>query len=178
VVSVSIVMPCLNEAETLAACIRKGLAAIRATGLEEEVLVADNGSTDGSQAIAIREGARVIDVPVRGYGAALMAGIGCAAGQYILMADADDSYDFSHLSRFVKALDGGADLVMGNRFKGGNPGRCDAFSAPVCWKSRVEFSRPRILSRPRLLFPLWNEGLYEISYTEIEPEDHRHGVCQ
>jgi glycosyltransferase involved in cell wall biosynthesis len=112
-------MPCLNEAETLAACVRKALAAIQATGLEGEVLVADNGSTDGSQGIAIREGARVVNVPVRGYGAALMAGITSARGEYILMGDADDSYDFSHLPRFIKALDGGADVVMGNRFKGG-----------------------------------------------------------
>ena len=93
-IAVSIVMPCLNEAETLATCVRKAIAAIGATGLEGEVLVADNGSTDGSQGIATREGARVVNVPVRGYGAALMAGIESARGEYILMADADDSYDF------------------------------------------------------------------------------------
>ncbi|MDE1154669.1 MAG: glycosyltransferase family 2 protein [Acidobacteriaceae bacterium] len=117
--SVTILMPCLNEAETLAVCVRKARAAIDATGLPGEVLVADNGSTDGSQAIAEAEGARVLPVPVRGYGAALIAGIENAQGKYILMGDADDSYDFSHLSRFVSKLDEGYDLVMGNRFQGG-----------------------------------------------------------
>lgn len=117
--SVTILMPCLNEAETLAICVQKALAAIDQSGLDGEVLIADNGSTDGSQEIAVREGARVVHVPVRGYGAALMAGINEARGSYILMADADDSYDFSHLPRFVAALDSGAELVMGNRFRGG-----------------------------------------------------------
>jgi len=116
---VSVLMPCLNEAETLAVCIRKARAAIAALGRPGEVLIADNGSTDGSQAIAIAEGARVIHVPIRGYGAALHAGIAAADSQYILMADADDSYDFSHLPRFISALDAGSDLVMGNRFQGG-----------------------------------------------------------
>jgi glycosyltransferase involved in cell wall biosynthesis len=116
---VTIVIPCLNEAETLASCVRKALAAVQNSGLEGEVVVADNGSADGSQVIAIREGARVVNAKTRGYGAALMAGIDAAKGEYILMADADDSYDFSHLPRFVTALDHGADLVMGNRFKGG-----------------------------------------------------------
>jgi len=116
---VTILMPCLNEAETLAVCVRKARAAIEALGRPGEVLIADNGSTDGSQAIAVTEGARVVPVPMRGYGAALIAGIQAAEGTYILMADADDSYDFSQLPRFVEALDSGKDLVMGNRFKGG-----------------------------------------------------------
>jgi len=116
---VTIVMPCLNEAETLGTCVRKALHSIRELGVAGEVIVADNGSTDGSQAIAESEGARLIHVPVRGYGAALQAGIKAARGRYVLMADADDSYHFSHLPRFVEALDKGADLVMGNRFKGG-----------------------------------------------------------
>jgi glycosyltransferase involved in cell wall biosynthesis len=103
----------------LATCVRKALAAIQNSGLEGEVVVADNGSVDGSQEIAIREGARVVNVKTRGYGAALMAGIEAATGEYVLMADADDSYDFFHLPRFVEALDHGADLVMGNRFQGG-----------------------------------------------------------
>ena len=112
-------MPCLNEAETLAVCVRKARQAIEDLGRPGEVLVADNGSTDGSQAIATSEGARVLPVPVRGYGAALNAGIEDARTDYVLMADADDSYDFSHLPRFVAKLDEGNDLVMGNRFKGG-----------------------------------------------------------
>ena len=117
--AISVIMPCLNEAETLAVCIRKALAAIESTGLPGEVVIADNGSTDGSQEIARSEGARVVDVPVRGYGAALLAGIEAARGRYLLMGDADDSYDFSHLPRFVTALDAGAEVVMGNRFLGG-----------------------------------------------------------
>jgi hypothetical protein len=116
--AVTIVMPCLNEAETLAVCIQKARKAIRDLNLEGEVVIADNGSTDGSQDIAVREGARLVHVPVRGYGAALIAGIKSARGKYVLMADADDSYHFEHLGRFVAALDAGSDLVMGNRFKG------------------------------------------------------------
>ena len=117
--AISIVMPCLNEAETLAVCIRKALAAITASGVSGEIIIADNGSTDGSLQIAADEGARIINVPIRGYGAALFAGFEAAHGKYILMADADDSYDFSHLPRFLAALDAGADLVVGNRFQGG-----------------------------------------------------------
>jgi glycosyltransferase involved in cell wall biosynthesis len=116
--AITILMPCLNEAETLATCIRKARAAIAATGLAGEVLIADNGSTDGSQQIATEEGARVIAVLTKGYGAALLAGIDAAQGQFILMADADDSYDFAHLPRFLAALETN-DLVMGNRFQGG-----------------------------------------------------------
>jgi glycosyltransferase involved in cell wall biosynthesis len=123
ILDVTILMPCLNEAETLAICVRKARQAIADFGRPGEVLIADNGSTDGSQAIAIAEGARVVPVPIRGYGAALWAGIEAAEGKYILMADADDSYDFSHLPRFIEALEsgpnGGRDLVMGNRFRGG-----------------------------------------------------------
>lgn len=120
---ISVVMPCLNEAETLAACIRKALVSIEVAGLKGEVIIADNGSTDGSQGIAIRSGARVVDVPIRGYGAALMAGIEAARAPYVLMADADDSYEFAHLPRFMDELRNGAELVMGNRFQGGiHPG--------------------------------------------------------
>lgn len=116
--TVTILMPCLNEAETLAFCVRQALAALRDNHVAGEVLVADNGSTDGSQKIATDEGARVVPVPVRGYGAALMAGIEAARGKYILMADADASYDFGHLPRFLAKLEEGYDLVMGNRFLG------------------------------------------------------------
>jgi glycosyltransferase involved in cell wall biosynthesis len=118
-IAVSIVMPCLNEAETLGICIKKALAAIEEAGVLGEVVVADNGSDDGSIEIATAEGARVIHVPVRGYGAALIAGFEGARGEYVLMADADDSYEFSHLPRFLDALNAGSDLVMGNRHRGG-----------------------------------------------------------
>ncbi|MDR3476143.1 MAG: glycosyltransferase family 2 protein [Devosia sp.] len=115
----TILMPCLNEAETLATCIGKARGFLDRSGVHGEVVIADNGSTDGSQAIARAAGARVVDVPVRGYGAALAAGIEAARGRYVIMGDADDSYDFEHLDAFVEKLRGGADLVMGNRFKGG-----------------------------------------------------------
>ena len=114
----TILMPCLNEAETLAFCVRQAVEAINDSGVAGEVVVADNGSTDGSQAIAIAEGARVVNVPVRGYGAALIAGIEAAQGKYVMMADADASYHFEHLPRFLPKLDEGYDLVMGNRFSG------------------------------------------------------------
>ena len=114
----TILMPCLNEAETLAICVRQAVAAIRDANVNGEVLVADNGSTDSSQQIAIAEGARVVDVPTRGYGAALIAGIEAARGKYVMMADADASYHFEHLPRFLPKLDAGYDLVMGNRFAG------------------------------------------------------------
>ena len=115
---VTILMPCLNEAETLAFCVRQAVTALRDNNVAGEVVVADNGSTDGSQKIAIDEGARVVNVPVRGYGAALIAGIEAARGKYILMADADASYHFEHLPRFLPKLEEGYDLVMGNRFSG------------------------------------------------------------
>lgn len=115
----TVVMPCLNEAETLATCVDKAQAALRDNGIAGEVVVADNGSTDGSQQIAAEHGARVVPVPVRGYGAALNAGITAARGRYVLMADADDSYEFAHIPRFLAELRKGADLVMGNRFRGG-----------------------------------------------------------
>ncbi len=115
----TILMPCLNEAETLDACIHKALGFIDRAGLRGEVLVADNGSTDGSQAIAHSAGARVVEVTQQGYGAAVLGGIAAAEGRYIIMGDADDSYDFENLEGFFEKLDQGYDLVMGNRFRGG-----------------------------------------------------------
>ena len=115
----TVLMPCLNEAETLAICIRKAMQFINDHQVEGEVLIADNGSTDGSQRIAESEGARVINVFGRGYGAALMSGIREANGKYIIMGDADDSYDFSSLMPYMEKLREGYDLVMGNRYKGG-----------------------------------------------------------
>ncbi|MDN5785615.1 glycosyltransferase family 2 protein [Pseudorhodobacter sp.] len=115
----TILMPCLNEAETLAVCINKAQAYLARAGIKGEVLIADNGSTDGSQAIATGLGARVVAAPQKGYGSALIAGIDAAKGRFIIMGDSDDSYDFSRLENFVEKLRAGADLVMGNRFKGG-----------------------------------------------------------
>lgn len=112
-------MPCLNEAETLAACIAEAQAALKEADIEGEIIVADNGSTDGSQRIALAMGARVVEVTRKGYGNALSGGIEAAAGQYIVMGDADASYNFSHIPRIVESLLDGADLVMGNRFRGG-----------------------------------------------------------
>ena len=115
----TILMPCLNEAETLEICIQKARTYLETSGVDGEILIADNGSTDGSQDIARRCGARVVDVPMRGYGAALIGGCNAALGDYVIMGDADDSYDFLHLDPFVEKLREGYDLVMGNRFKGG-----------------------------------------------------------
>ena len=115
----TILMPCLNEAETLETCIKKANTFLAESGVNGEVLIADNGSTDGSQDIARRNGARVVDVPVKGYGAALIGGCNAALGKYVIMGDSDDSYDFLHLMPFVEKLREGYDLVMGNRFKGG-----------------------------------------------------------
>lgn len=117
-VELTILMPCLNERETLAACIDQAQVYLRDSGVSGEVVVADNGSTDGSQEIARAHGARVVDVPVRGYGAALIAGIEAARGRYVIMGDSDQSYDFSKLGPFLEKLRGGAQIVMGNRFKG------------------------------------------------------------
>ena len=115
----TILMPCLNEALTLATCITKARSFLQRAGIDGEVLIADNGSDDGSQDIARAHGARVVDIASRGYGAALIGGIAGARGRFVIMGDADDSYDFSHLDAFVEQLRGGAQLVMGNRFRGG-----------------------------------------------------------
>src|SRR5258708_22443826 len=116
---VSVVIPCLNEANSLAFCVEKAVTALGKAGLRGEVIVADNGSTDGSIEIAESNGAKVLHVPERGYGAALKAGIDAAGGEFVIMGDADDSYDFSEVPNFVKELRRGFDLVMGNRFRGG-----------------------------------------------------------
>lgn len=122
-VEVTVLMPCLNEAETLAICVTKAVNSLRELGVHGEVVISDNGSTDGSQEIAIANGARVVNAPIRGYGGALMAGIESARGTYVIMADADDSYDLSNLNPFIEKLRAGNDVVMGNRFTGGiSPG--------------------------------------------------------
>jgi hypothetical protein len=118
-IELTILMPCLNECRTLRDCIAKAQRFLAQSGIRGEVLIADNGSTDGSQTLAVQAGARLIDVPVRGYGAALIAGIEAATGRFVIMGDADDSYDFAALEPFLQALRDGQQLVVGNRFRGG-----------------------------------------------------------
>ena len=115
----TILMPCLNEAETIEVCVKKAMGYLERSGVSGEVLIADNGSTDGSQALAEACGARVVAVPEKGYGAALMGGIKAAHGKFVIMGDADDSYDFENLDGMIQHLREGAELVMGNRFQGG-----------------------------------------------------------
>ncbi len=117
-IEVSVVMPCLNEEETLGTCIQKAQNTLEELGIQGEVVVADNGSTDASVAIAERLGARVVHQPLRGYGAAYLAGIAAAEGQYIVIGDSDDTYDFTDLKRFITPLRDGCDFVIGNRLKG------------------------------------------------------------
>jgi glycosyltransferase involved in cell wall biosynthesis len=144
----SIVMPCLNEAETLATCIGKARDYLERHKIAGEVLIADNGSSDGSQEIATNSGARVVPIPERGYGSALRGGIAAAKGQYIIMGDADDSYDFTNLSPFLEKLRQGYDLVMGNRFQGGIKPRAmpvlhKYLGNPVLtWLGRLFFGSP------------------------------------
>lgn len=117
-VELSVVLPCLNEAATIETCVRKAKAAIEREGLSAEIVVADNGSTDGSQELARRAGAKVVHVSTRGYGSSIVQGIAAAQGKYIIMADSDDSYDLTELGCYVQPLREGYDLVMGNRFRG------------------------------------------------------------
>jgi glycosyltransferase involved in cell wall biosynthesis len=118
-IELSVVMPCLNERATVGTCVKKALGAMEQHGIRGEVIVADNGSTDGSQQIATESGARVVPIEARGYGSALRGGIAAARGRFVLMGDADDSYDFTQAHLFVNKLREGYDLVMGNRFRGG-----------------------------------------------------------
>ncbi len=115
---VSVIMPCLNEAATVGTCVRKAVAALAAAGLKGEVVVADNGSDDGSPRLAAEAGARVVPAAVRGYGAAYLAGLEAARGRYLVLGDADDTYDFGAVPEFVASLAGGADVVLGSRFRG------------------------------------------------------------
>ena len=144
-VELSIVMPCLNEAETLATCIRKAQSYLDRSGVSGEIVVGDNGSTYGSQQIAASLGARVIHVPIRGYGAALYGAISAAQGRYCIMGDADDSYDFENLDAFVDKLRQGYDLVMGNRFQGG------ILPGAMPWKNRY-IGNPILSTIGKILF--------------------------
>jgi hypothetical protein len=141
----SIVMPCLNEARTVGICVSKALQFLREQGISGEVVVADNGSTDGSQEIAARAGARVISVKEKGYGNAIRGGVAASRGKYIIMGDSDDSYDFLNLGPFLEKLREGYDLVMGNRFKG--------FIAPGAMPaSHRYFGNPVLTAIGRILF--------------------------
>lgn len=151
-IELSIVMPCLNEALTIEGCVKAAMACIKQHNLSAEVIIGDNGSTDGSQEIARRLGARVIDVPARGYGAALMGGIAAARGKYIIMGDSDMSYDFGESMKFVERLRQGCDLVMGNRFDARGGGGIQPGAMPLknrllgnpvlTWIGRVLFACP------------------------------------
>ncbi len=142
---VSVVMPCLNEAETLRTCVEKAHRGLEALGVLGEVIVADNGSTDGSREIAEQAGARLVHVPVRGYGHALRAGLHAARGTFVIMADSDDSYDFSELRAYYEKLREGFDLVIGNRFTG----RIEPDAMP--WKHKW-IGNPGLTAVGRLLF--------------------------
>jgi glycosyltransferase involved in cell wall biosynthesis len=144
-IELSIVMPCLNEAETLGICIRKAAGFLTRNGISGEIVIGDNGSTDGSIELALRNGARVVNVPVRGYGAAVRHATLAAAGRYIMVGDSDNSYDFSALGPFIEKLREGCDLVIGNRFQGGiRPGA-------MPWKNRY-IGNPVLSGIGRLLF--------------------------
>ncbi len=144
-IELSIVMPCLNEAETLEKCIMKARSFLDRSGVAGEIVIGDNGSTDGSRELARRCGARVVDVPVRGYGAALYGAILACRGIYCVMGDSDDSYDFGKLDLFVEELRAGADLVMGNRFLGGIE------TGAMPWKNRY-IGNPVLSGIGRLFF--------------------------
>ena len=119
---VSVVIPCLNEAETIAECVSQARAVLDAKALSGEVIVVDNGSTDGSGDLARNAGAKVVDEPRRGYGSAYLAGLDAAQGDYIVMVDADLTYDFGEIPAFVRELEAGADVVIGNRMQDIRPG--------------------------------------------------------
>jgi glycosyltransferase involved in cell wall biosynthesis len=146
-VEVTIVMPCLNERLTLATCIERAMQTLREHDIKGEVVIGDNGSTDGSQEIARKLGARVVDVKERGYGAALLGGFAAARGRYILMGDSDASYDFGELPRYLERLRAGDQLVMGNRFKG------EIKPGAMPWKNR-HIGNPVLSGIGRLFFKI------------------------
>lgn len=144
-IEISVVMPCLNEEETLGICIEKAQSTLKSLGIVGEVIIADNGSTDNSVAIAQQLGARVVHQSTRGYGAAYLAGFAAAKGQYIVMGDSDDTYDFTDINRFIMPLKEGYDMVMGNRFKG------DILPGAMPWANRY-IGNPLLSGMLRVLF--------------------------
>jgi glycosyltransferase involved in cell wall biosynthesis len=141
----SIVMPCLNEAGTVGVCVRKAAGFLARSGISGEIVVGDNGSTDNSAEVAARSGARVVRVPARGYGSAIIHATMMARGRYVIVGDSDDSYSFDALEPFVKELRAGYELVMGNRFKGG------ILPGAMPWKNRY-IGNPILSGIGRLLF--------------------------
>ena len=152
---ISVVLPCLNESETIAACIKKAKKQIQLLNIKGEIIVADNGSKDGSIIISKKLGARVINVKNKGYGNALRAGIKTAKGKYILIADADDSYNLNDLSKFYKKIDKGYDIVQGCRLpKGG--GKINSGAMPITHK---------LIGNP--LFSFLTKILYQVPFNDV-----------
>ena len=155
-IELTVVIPCLDEADTIGICVTKAVETMAALGVAGEVVVADNGSSDGSQSIATQAGARVVDVPTRGYGAALMFGIGEARGKFVIMGDADDSYDFREIGKFLDGLRGGFDLVQGCRFPSGG-GTIEKGAMPFLHQY---FGNPLLSALARLMFNVPVQDIY------------------
>ena len=177
-VELSIVMPCLNEQETVGVCVRKAMGALKDAGIPGEVIVADNGSTDGSVELPQAEGARVVNIEQKGYGSALKGGILAARGKYVLMADSDDSYDFSHAPRFVQQLRTGSDLVMGNRFQGGISDKAMPFLHRYLGNPVLSGIGRLFFKSPCGDFHCGMRGFRRDSFLRNGYSLDRHGVCQ
>jgi glycosyltransferase involved in cell wall biosynthesis len=155
-IELSVVIPCLDEADTIGVCVAKALETMETLGVTGEVVVADNGSVDGSQNLATQAGARVVDVPIRGYGSALMHGIADARGEFVIMGDADDSYDFHEIGVFLEKLRDGFDLVQGCRFPSGG-GRIEQGAMPFLHQW---FGNPLLSALARLMFNVPVKDIY------------------
>ena len=169
-------MPCLNEAETIGQCVRNAQGFLAVNSLHGEVLIADNGSSDNSKEIAKSLGARVIQVPDRGYGAALINGIKAANYEFIIMGDADLSYDFTALQAFVAELEGGAQFVIGNRFKGGIE-KAMPFLHRYLGNPVLSFIGRLFFRSPCGDFHCGLRGFQKDKYVVVGPSNNRHGVC-
>ena len=172
----SFVMPCLNEAETLASAVRTAQEFLAAHRIQGEVVVADNGSTDGSAEIARAAGARVISVDQRGYGSSLMGGIAAARGESVIIGDPDGSYDFASVDSLVAKLRDGYDLVVGNRFSGRSAAGSDAPAESLCGQSASVRPRSLVLSHRHWRFPLWFARVQESGDRAHGSADHRNGI--
>ena len=173
---VSILMPCLNEAETIGRCVDRARESIAQLDLRAEILVADNGSTDGSQQIALAHGAKVVTVDEPGYGAAIRGGVAASSGRYIIMGDADESYDFAEIPPILERLRVGDDLVMGNRFAGGIEKGCDAVVASLDRESRALHDGADLLLLACAGLPLRAARVQRRRVSPHASQHHRHGV--